>query len=337
MKPTHLFEPLQHFFGELKPLPSVPLGQWPTPVDRLDRLSARLNAEIWVKRDERSGSLYGGNKVRKLELLLGDALDRGCRSVVTVGGMGSNHVIATAIYARELGLKTLAVVFPQPVTPEVRHNIELATALGVELVPCAGRALVPFLLMHARRRASHPYVIAPGGSSPLGILGFVAAALELHQQIIGGQLPMPDDLFVPLGSGGTMAGLVLGFRLLGLQVRVIGVRVVERLIINTTVVRFLIRRTVALLRRLGAKPVLAEEHMMISHDQFGARYGKSTPAAEHAVRLADETEGLKLETTYTGKTMAVLIDHCRNAEGRRLLFWNTYNAQDTSSLLGNSD
>ena len=321
-------------FPELQgKLPWLRLGRWPTEVSRLERLSRELGAELWIKRDEQSGPLYGGNKVRKLEPLLGQAVAGGHSGVLTVGGVGSNHVLAVAIYARSLGLSTSAVVVPQPITEQVRRNLALDLALGVELLPCPVKELVPVYFERARWRNRQLYATGPGGSSPLGTLGFVAAALELQQQIDGGQLPEPDDIVVPLGSGGTAAGLALGCAMAGLRCRVIGVRVVERLISNLTLARLLIVRTTNLLRRLGAQVGPPAGELEVAHQQFGGRYGRPTDAGQQAVRLALDTEGLQLEPTYTGKAMAALIDHCRGAgRGRRVLFWMTYNGQDLSGL-----
>src|ERR1700736_3422846 len=122
---------LQEVFGLPGPLPAAHIGSWPTAVERLPRLSEQLGAEIWIKRDDASAPLYGGNKVRKLELLLGEAQAGSSRSLVTIGGLGSHQVVATAVYGRELGLDTQAIVFPQAVTAFVRHNLRLASAAGV--------------------------------------------------------------------------------------------------------------------------------------------------------------------------------------------------------------
>ena len=298
-------------------------------------LSRELGAEVWVKSEAHCGALYGGNKVRKLEFLLADALDRGCRSIVAVGGCGSNYVVATAIYARQKGLDTHAVLFPQPVTEEVRSNVRLALTLGVDPIPAANRLLLPLAVARARRRAPRPCVTPPGGSSPLGTLGWVAAGLELGQQIASRELPEPDEVFLPLGSAGSMAGLVLACRLLGLRLKVVGVRVVDRVLVNATIVRLLVLRTASLLRRrFGGLFSLERENMVVLHRHFGGRYGRPTPEARQAVQQARQHEGLVLETTYSAKAMAALVDRCRGPNRpRRLLFWNTYNAQDTTRLL----
>jgi 1-aminocyclopropane-1-carboxylate deaminase/D-cysteine desulfhydrase-like pyridoxal-dependent ACC family enzyme len=296
-----------------------------------------LGAELWIKRDDTCARPYGGNKARKLELLLGQAQADSSRSLVTIGGLGSHQIVATAIYGRQLGFRTHAVVYPQPVTAAVHHNLRLASAAGVNWIPCASPDLLPAALERASHQAEQPcYLIPAGGSSPLGNLGYVAAALELHEQISAGQLPMPDAIFVGLGSGGTIAGLACGCSLAGTRAQVIGVRVVSQEVANTTVVRRQIAAIFGLLRRLGARAAMpsSEQQFTVVDNQFGDRYGQPTRAALQAIALAHEAEGIALDTTYTGKTMAAMMEYCIGpGKGRRALFWNTHNAQDTSWLL----
>ena len=313
-------------------IPHLLLGEWPTPVQRL-ALGARLGADLWVKRDDLSAPVYGGNKVRKLEHLLADAMRERAGSLITMGGIGSNHVVATALYGRQLGLPTVAVVAPQPVTPFVRRVLELVRALDVELVPCRSRLTIPLALPGARRRADRPYLIGPGGSSPLGTMGYVAAGLELGQQVADGILPAPDEVFVALGSGGTLAGLALGLHLAGLRCRLVGVRVVERPLISKTWVQILVARTAQVLR--ANVPCLRPGHVEISlcHRYLGSGYGHTTEAGSEAIQSLFDSDGLTLEPTYTGKVAAALLEQARNARARRLLFWHTYNSRDTGPLL----
>lgn len=316
-------------------VPWTPLGRWPTPVARLDGLSRRLGGELWVKCDDLSAPRYGGNKVRKLEHLLAQAQARRADRVVTVGGIGSNHIVATAVFAAELGMSTSAVVVPQPVTPAVHRNLALARALDVELIPCAARPLVPLCLSGAKRRAGPAaFLIGPGGSSPVGTLGYVSAGLELGAQVASGLLPEPDEIYLALGSGGSMAGLALGCAAAGLRSVVVGVRVVERLLTNLTLVRLLVRRTRRLLRAAGLEAThLPAPRMRVVHGYLGRCYGAPTEAGVQALALARESDRLELETTYTAKALAAFIDECRARPGRTVLFWNTYNSRDTGVLL----
>lgn len=328
---------LRRFPGLAARLPWQPLGEWPTPVTELGDLAHRLGLPaLWVKRDDLSGRPCGGNKVRKLELLLAEALARGRRSVVTVGGIGSNHLLATACYARRLGLATHGVVFPQPLTPTVKQTLAVVRGLGVELRPCPSRLQVPLALRQARRAAELPYVIGPGGSSPLGCLGHVSAGLELAEQVRNGELPEPDVLVVALGSGGTCVGLALGLELAGLSTRVLAVRVVERLLCNRVLLGLMLRRAASLLGQLGVEvsPRAAGRRLHLVGDQLGRGYGHPTPAALAAVQRA-AAEGLSLETTYTGKAFAALLELAarrRASRPPRILFWNTHNSRDLGEL-----
>ncbi len=321
---------LRRYPGLAERLPWLSLGAWPTPVRRLARLGGGLGRELWLKDDGRSAPRYGGNKVRKLEPLLGAARAAGARSLLTAGGIGSNHTLAVGIYARELGLRAAAVVVPQPVTPHVRRSLEGLARLDVELHPCPARPLLPLYLARAARRAPPPvFTIGPGGSSPLGTLGYVSAGLELGEQIERGELPCPDAIVLALGSAGSAAGLALGLGLARVATEVIAVRVVERWLANEPLLRLLLARTRRLLAALGVRPERAAP-LRIQGGVLGREYGAVTAAAAEAVARARELEGLELETTYTGKALAALLGGA--VGGRRLLFWNTYNAMDLSWL-----
>ncbi|HEV8325626.1 MAG TPA: pyridoxal-phosphate dependent enzyme, partial [Myxococcota bacterium] len=186
-------------------LPWLPLASLPTPVERLAALEALAaggaGASLWVKRDDLTSPLYGGNKVRKLELLLGAACAAGATSLVTTGGLGSNHAVATALYGARLGLRTTALLVPQPLTPGVRAavlaNLRAAAGAGARLVLCASWAqaaaraaaeTVAGLEPWARRA---PTFVWPGGSSPAGLVGYVDAALEVAEAVRAGALPPP--------------------------------------------------------------------------------------------------------------------------------------------------
>jgi D-cysteine desulfhydrase len=312
----------------------LPLGDWPTPVRKLERLGRRLGREIWIKRDDRSARPYGGNKVRKLELLLADARQRGARTLLTVGGFGSNHVVATAIYGQRWGFQTQAVVAPQPRSAAAQTNALLAASLGVELIPCQSRATAPLRLLAALRQAQRPYLIGPGGSSPLGTLGYVFAALELKEQLLNHELPEPAAVFVPLGSGGTAAGLALGLALAGLSCPVVAVRVVEQPLCNSVILEQLIWRVRRLLRHLGEQ-LPGRTNYTIVGDQVGPGYGAVTQQARAAATLLQETEGLTLETTYSAKAMAALTNALRHGprSSRPVLFWHTANSWSIDRLI----
>jgi 1-aminocyclopropane-1-carboxylate deaminase/D-cysteine desulfhydrase-like pyridoxal-dependent ACC family enzyme len=308
-------------------VPWMTLGRFPTRVERVERLLPP-SVELWVKREDEAGGPYGGNKVRKLEFLLGEARARGAARVCTLGGIGSHHVLATAIYGRQAGFAVEAVLFPQPLTDHVREQLLADAAAGAELVPTAGYAGVPLAVWRARRRPGAAW-IAAGGSSVTGSLGWASGGVELGAQIERGELPPVDVIYVALGSCGTAAGLAAGFRQ-HRPVELVGVRVVDRWVSGERVIARLvagIERRIG--RRAGESPRLRVEHRF-----FGGAYGRATPAADEAVRRAADA-GLRLEPTYTGKAMAALLADARagRLDGKRVLFIHTYNGADLTPLV----
>ncbi|HEY8154449.1 MAG TPA: pyridoxal-phosphate dependent enzyme [Myxococcota bacterium] len=315
--------------------PHHPILPGPTPVGTL-RLAGLPAGVLFVKRDERSSPLYGGNKPRKLEWILGAALARGSRHLVTTGGLGTHHGLATTILAREAGLRTTLVLLMQPVTAEVQRSLLLHAAWGARQL--WGRNLpgtaaqVLRALAVATARGERPLLVPPGGSSASGQLGFVSAGLELAEQVRAGLLPEPAELYVAVGTGGTHAGLVAGLALAGLRTRVVGVLVTDILPPSP---RKLARMARSVLRRLRRglpnlpQPVISERDFDFVRSQLGPGYGAVTPAAREAVAAAAGL-GLELETTYTGKCLAALIERTKGRAAPRgpILFWNTFNAVD---------
>ena len=321
-----------------KRVPWMPLGRFPTPVARLDGLLPPA-VELWVKRDDQSGTFYGGNKVRKLEFLLADARARGGRRLVTLGAIGSHHVLATAIYGRQAGFAVDAVVFPQPLTEHVREQMLADVAAGARLHPTRGWLGVPMAV--ARLRCGDDAVwITSGGSSPVGSLGYVSAGLELLEQIAAGALPRPDVIYVALGSCGTAAGLLVGLAgapsLPRLDAKLVGARVVDRVVSNEHATRRLAARTAALLAARGEHwfDHFQPPPFSVEHRFFGGAYGRATPASDDAVARAAAV-GLLLEPTYTGKAMAALLaDAAAGAlDGKRVLFIDTYSSVDLAPLV----
>ena len=167
------------------------------------------------------GTAWGGNKVRKLEWILPDAKRRGKRTILTFGALATNHGLATALYAREQGLRCAIALVDQPVDDHVRAQLERLRASGATLhfthTKARTVAAAPWLLLRHRL----PYVLPAGGSSPLGALGYVEGALELAEQVRDGALPEPTHVVCAAGSGGTAAGLLLGLRMAGLRTKVL--------------------------------------------------------------------------------------------------------------------
>jgi 1-aminocyclopropane-1-carboxylate deaminase/D-cysteine desulfhydrase-like pyridoxal-dependent ACC family enzyme len=318
------------------------LGRWPTP---LTRVSASLPcADLSIKRDDLSGESYGGNKVRKLEFLLAEALARGCDGVITFGTAGSNHALATAVYARHLGLVCYSMLTRQAVTSAARRNLltghyHHARLRGFDSEAEAADAARDLL----RQTGGQQLMLIPGGgSSPLGCLGFVNAALELKNQLDAAALPPPDVIYLPLGTTGTLAGLQLGLRIAGLDTRVTAVRVVREDVADPARWRRLYRQAGELLAAdvpmvLGLPD--ADTGLEVRHEFFGPGYARYTPEGMAACRRARALAGIGLEGTYSGKAFACLLADLDDGrlDGRRVLFWDTYSSSPPPPAIGAMD
>jgi len=332
--PAHVPTLLRAFPALAGRLPRLAFVRGPTPVEPL-RLAGVAAGALWVKRDERSCPLYGGNKPRKLEFLLGHARALGARRLVTTGGLGTNHGLALAVLGRDAGLATTLVLVHQPLDEAVRRALLLQAAWGATQVYGAnvpGAAVaVARVLAGSALRGERPYLVRTGGSSPRGAAGFVSAALELAEQVRAGALPAPARIFVPVGTGGTLAGLVAGLRVAGLAARVVGVLVTDILPPSARSLARQARAALRFLHRLDARvPVVevATADFDFVRDALGPGYGAATPAAERAVRVAADA-GLTLETTYTGKCLSALLARAGElSPAAPTLFWNTYNGVD---------
>jgi D-cysteine desulfhydrase len=301
----------RHLLEREPSLPHVELCSLPTPVRPLDRLADGL----WMKDDSGSAPLWGGNKPRKLEWLIGDAKRRGRRTVLTFGGLATNHGLATALHARAHGLRCVLALVDQPVDEHVERQLERIHRSGAHVYVTHSRARTLATLPWLATRHGRAYVVPPGGSSPVGTLGFVEAALELAAQVRAGELPEPDTVWCALSTAGTAAGLAKGLRMAGLRTRVRAVHVNDGLRLT--------ERTIARLARRA--PVAGAElnEVRVVHGYLGAGYGHPTPEAGRAIDRAREAEGLVLDPVYTGKAMAAVLDHA-GRDGGPALYWHTY-------------
>jgi 1-aminocyclopropane-1-carboxylate deaminase/D-cysteine desulfhydrase-like pyridoxal-dependent ACC family enzyme len=329
-------------------IPYVQLGQFPTPIRHLRYLGKEIGSDyLYLKDDGLSGQIYGGNKIRKLEFLLGDALRKGAKEVLTVGFAGSNHALATAVYAQKLGLRSISILLAQPNAQYVRRNLLLSHVCGAEIHHFEREiaAYIPTTIMLIRKKlekGKFPYIIGPGGSSPLGSIGYVNAGFELKQQVASGLMPEPDKIFVALGTMGTAVGLTIGLKAVGLKTRVVSVRVADVKYANKEKFAKLFDRTLALILSLDSsfpRVEMADEEVDIIQDFLGGQYARFTEQGMAALKLLAKSEGIRLDGTYTGKTMAALIDQVRGHDPRSevVLFWNTYNARDFSEAIKRID
>jgi 1-aminocyclopropane-1-carboxylate deaminase/D-cysteine desulfhydrase-like pyridoxal-dependent ACC family enzyme len=305
----------------------IPLARGPTPVERLGALSAQ-GAELWVKRDDQTHPVYGGNKVRKLEWLLADAVARGAKRIVTIGAVGSHHVLATTYFAREQGLQVEAVLVPQPRTDHVVEVLRAGLGLGLRPHPVGSWAAVPVAVAgHALRGA---YVVPIGGSNTTGSMGYVVAARELAGQIRAGAMPEPDVCVVALGSGGTAAGLAAGFAAEGLRTRVVGVCVSEPPWLLRYVSLRLAGSCARRIRGSGEGP--RSVSLTVDARFLGPGYGHPTREGDEATALARQA-GLELDPTYTAKAFACALWYVRARRERVILYWHTLSSAPLAPLL----
>ena len=317
MTPEALRETLARF-------PALPLVPAPTIVERLPRLQTLLGGapRLLIKRDDAIAFGFGGNKVRKLALVGACALADGADTLITAGGVQSNHARATAATAVKLGMR--AVLVANGAEPDrLTANALLDALLGAEVVYVGSReARAPMILEIAERlRAAgrRPFAIPIGASTPLGALGFVLAMAELVRQ-----MPPPDVIVHATSSGGTQAGLVAGCRLLGLPTRIVGISADEPARSLELQVEAIVTGIGGL---LGVEAALAAPTSIEIDDRFvGQGYGIPTDASREATKLAARSEAIFLDPTYTAKAMAGLIAYARQqkfVEDQTVLFWHT--------------
>lgn len=315
--------------GLLDRFARVRLAHLPTPLEPLPRLSAALGAPpIWVKRDDCTGLATGGNKARKLEFLMGAALEEGVDTVITLGGVQSNHARQTAAAAARLGLRC-QLVLPRVVPregPEYEQggNLLLDRILGAEVFVVRDEAeavhrvhaLQEEAAAEGRRCVVHP----PGGSTPIGALGYVQAAIELGKQLRR-RGPAFSRVFLPIGTGGTVAGLVAGMARASWSAEVTAVCVANRDGRDREQVAVLLD---ALEEILGPGPA-PNPPVRFEEGFLGEGYGVPSEETLEAIHLCATTEGLLLDPVYTGKAMAALVAQVRAGRAGEgpILFWHT--------------
>ncbi len=324
-------------------LPYSALGEFPTPVEKLERLGEAINVPgLYAKREDLSGKLYGGNKVRALEFLLGEALRARHKQVLALGFPASCAALAQAIYARQLGLRSMEILFPVPTSEQARRHLLIYQSIGAELY-LAGPLAVFRLIQYALRDGRFPKHLE--ASTPLGMAGYVSAALELRDQVDAGMLPEPDLVYVALASMGTAAGLDLGLKAAGLKSRVVGVHLGNPRATPRNMAR-LFRETDELLH--AHDPSFPE--IPVSESDFEIRYAHGKPkgllpkvqlseAGKQAIRQVKEMANLGLDEVFTADTFAALIADAEKGSLRdkTVLWWNSYSSRDFSEQIATAD
>jgi D-cysteine desulfhydrase family pyridoxal phosphate-dependent enzyme len=310
-----------------KPVPRIALGYTPSPLQRLERLSDHLGVEFWMKRDDLTGDVgLGGNKVRKLEYLLAEALAQGATHVLTTGGPQSNHARATAAACARLGLGCVLVLAGQD--PGNRTgNLLLDELFGAEIrfpgaaTPEDQARYLAEAAAELEAQGARPYIIALGGSVPLGVLGPYHCYAEIARAL-------PGDAWIcsATGSGGTQAGLILGAAVYGKAVRVQGFSVWQPASVLAPLTADLVQGAAALAGQSALVGAAGSLAVHVDDGYLAPRYGKASPAGLEAIGLVARLEGIVLDHIYTGKAMAGVLDYIRRGvigPGERVVFVHT--------------
>lgn len=294
--------------NRLDDLPRVPLVAEPTPLQHAQRLSKALGADVWFKREDLTGLGLGGNKLRMLEYLVGDALAAGCDSLVTGAGPQSNWAMLAALAARRHGLDPYLVYYGAPSRPEGNHALAELVGAEVSFTGDTRRASVDTAIEEVsdklRARGRHPYPLPRGGATALGACGYVRASLELDGQLAAAGLA-PRAVWLATGSCGTQAGLVAAARSFGRACDVVGVTVSRTAAECRDRIDHLAG---AAARLLGADAVARPGDVVVVDGYHGPGYGVASDAGARAARLVARTEGIFLDPVFGAKAMAALLD-----------------------------
>jgi D-cysteine desulfhydrase len=328
-------------------LPKSAIADLPTPLKQYSLREQRNAPSILVKHDDLSSKLYGGNKIRKLEYVLHRAKDRDAERVATFGTVASNHALATALYATALDLQCTCLLSHQSKTAKAPLALNMHLQNQTEIVRFGGarRSRVNTMRKYFQNRRT--WVIPMGGSSWLGVVGFVNAGLEVAAQFDAAGIDIPDRLYVANGTMGTAAGIALGFALANIPTEIHAVRVTHEFIANPAAMQRLINKTATMMNRLDPTvpaDLAARTKLRFRDEFFAGGYAQTNPATDRAIEIGREQIGLTLDTTYSGKAMAALLNDLARDDlaEKKMMFWNTYNSRvlpvtaerptDTSSL-----
>lgn len=318
--------------------PRANLGFYPTPFYKLENLSKELKIELYIKRDDFSGmSLFGGNKIRKLEYLMGDAVAKGCDTVITYGATQSNHAMQTATACRRLGLNPVLYLnaYVEPDDNDIRSNMLLDRILGAEIhviksAPGETEAQTEARCFemgkaHAKKleqEGHRCYDVPLGGASPVGSAAFAGGYGEMIVQSLKFGI-LPEYVFSATGTGGTLGGMMAGHHILGDKAQLVGVAVSKK---SPEYESHCAELCNASLAWLGSPVRVKADDFTIDRDHVGLGYERPTEEASDAIRLLARTEGLMLDPVYTGKAFAGLLGWVRSGKikpGSTVVFWHT--------------
>lgn len=305
------------------------LGQFPTPVHKLEGFQKKFGCDnIWIKRDDMTGLAMGGNKVRTLEFIMGDAMKQGSDTILVSGPLQSNMCTLAVAAAKKMGMDC-RTIHRNSAPERLEGNLLLSTMMGAEpffqgkVSFDAQREFVNQMAANLKAEGKKPYVILKGGSIPLGALGYVSGAMELYRQIVDGGLNI-KHVFMPAGHGGTVAGLITGAALLDapFHIHVISVENTKKEL--EEIIPTLMHGIEDELGLNVTKPL--EQVMTIYDDYMGMGYGIPTDESEAMVTEFAQTEGIFVEHVYTSKTMVGMLDLVRKKRIPKddgVCYWHT--------------
>ncbi len=317
--------------------PKKEIGFFPTPLHKLENLSAMLGVNLYLKRDDMTGvSLFGGNKIRKLEYLIGDAVAKGCDTVFTFGATQSNHAMQTVTACRRFGLTPILylVAIVEPSEEDVRSNLLLDKIMGAEIhiVPMNGKTedeaddlAVALAEEHCKKLEAQGhkcYMVPMGGASAVGSSGFVSGFVELSRQMeqIGRHA---DYIFHGTGTGGTLAGLAAGKKLIDSDTTIISINVSPKPAEHYAKIAKLATDA---LHYLGSDKSVSADDLHFDQSYYAPGYEMPNPGASEAIKLLARTEGILLDPVYTGKGFAGMLDYIRTGkvpQGSTVVYWHT--------------
>lgn len=314
------------FPGLARDLAFTPLAHVPTPIEPMTAIPS-LGSRVWMKRDDLCSPLYGGNKVRRYELVLADIRARGKTRIVTAGGLASTQAMATALYGRELGFSVRIVLFDQPITAFAKHAMLVDADAGAELMWGGGYVSTVLRTWRTlRAETNENALILPGAANPLANLGYVDAMLELAQQVEAGVCPRPDRIVLPTGSSGTLAALALGAAHLGWDTVIHGVRITTAFAANRLTIGGIVRATDRFLHARDPERWKRQSHRVkyvLDGSALGPGYGHPTAESMTGIEEVRTLTGEPGEVTYSGKAIAALHRIVRAHPNENVLLWNT--------------
>jgi 1-aminocyclopropane-1-carboxylate deaminase/D-cysteine desulfhydrase-like pyridoxal-dependent ACC family enzyme len=324
----------------------ISLASLPTPVYHAQKMEKTLGIKnLFIKRDDLcfingEEDVYwpGGNKIRKLEFLLADAIDKSFENVITVGGAGSNHALSTAVGCKKLGLNCKLMLSPQLRTSYARRNLLLDRYFGAEIF-YFDTAKDRNEVVEKIKEEQSSYFIPVGGSNEIGCLGYLNAVFELYDQIKQEKIQEPDVIYVTAGSAGTAAGILLGLKILKMEMKMetkfVVVPISGTCEGKLTLITNLVEKTSSMLHNFDETfpVVIADEKDVDFNTPFlGVQYACVTPETADAIKMLYDYENIKLDGTYAGKTFSALISDAfeKKISDKTVFFWNTFCAGDFS-------